>query len=206
MTSPLSPASVHLVLDYICPLSVPLPPHIISIPLRQRHHFLALSPENPVDYLTWPSPDQSHAVNLLQSLPLSSHDLLFPVQYTVDPENIFAHTRITSDIRLVFLWNDIEGWQYHNVTLMPFPPNSYPSLDDAMTPDNFLPEQHPTINVPDHNDHSYWDSYGQDDVADLSGTRLDPDPSSEDAYWAQYSNVQGLYSTTTPHFISLNVI
>jgi hypothetical protein len=138
-------------------------------------------------------------VNLLQSLPLPSHDLLFPVQYTADPENIFAYVRITADIRLVFLWNIIEeGWQYHNVALMPFPANSYPSLTDAMSlrsPDDFLPEQHPTNYVADDDDFSYWDAYGQSDH--ISKTSLNPEPSSEDAYWAQYSPVQGSYSANT---------
>jgi len=191
-----------LVLDHICPLSAPLPPHIISTPLRQRHYFLALLPDNPVDYLAWPSPNQSHAVNLLQSLPLPSHDLLFPIQYTADPENIFAYARITSDIRLIFLWNITEGWQYHNIALMPFPANSYPSLTDAMalySSDDFLPEQHPTAKIVDDDDHSYWDSYAQSEASHhISKTHLDSEPSSEDAYWAQYSTVQGSGDSTLP--------
>ena len=204
MTIPLSAATVHIVLYHLCPLSGPLPPHIISTPLRQRHHFLALSPDSPVDYLAWPSPNQSHAVNLLQSLTLPSHDLIFPVQYVADPENVSAYVRITADIRLVFLWDVTgESWQYHNVTLMPFPTNSYASLTDAMalrSPDDFLPEQHPTNNVADEDDDdlSYWDSYGQGEVSHhISKTSLVPEPSSEDAYWAQYLTIQGLYLVNT---------
>ena len=204
----LSSTTVHFVLDHICPLSAQLPPHIISTPLRQRHHFLAILPENPVDYLAWPSPNQSHAVNRLQSLPLPSHDLLFPVQYSADPENIFAHARITSDIRLIFLWNIIQGWQYHNVALMPFPANSYPSLTDAIalySPDDFLPEQqHPTANVTDNDDLSYWDSYGRRQVSDhIARTGMNPESSSEDAYWAQYSTVQGPHSASNCSFLHL---
>ena len=203
MTIPdLSAATVHVVLCHLCPLSGPLPPHIISTPLRQRHHFLALSPDSPADYLAWPSPNQSHAVNLLQSLPLPSHDLLFPVQYSADPENISAYVRITADIRLVFLWNIFEeSWQYHNAALMPFPANSYASLTDAMalsSPDDFLPEQHSTNNVADDDDLSYWDAYGQAEVSHhISRTNLDSEPSSEDAYWAQYTTVQGSHSANT---------
>ena len=200
---PLGVATVHIVLHHLCPLSGPLPPHIISTPLRQRHHFLALSPYSPVEYLAWPSPNQSHAVNLLQSLPLPSHDLLFPVQYAADPDNISAYVRITADIRLVFSWNVTEeSWQYHNVALMPFPANSYPSLTDAMalrSPEDFLPEQHPTNNVADDEDLSYWDAYGRGEVSHLiSKTSLDSEPSSEDAYWAQYTTVQGSYLVHTP--------
>ena len=210
---PLNPATVHIVLDHICPLTGPLPPHIISTPLRQRHHFLALSPEDPVDYLAWPSPNQSHVVNLLQSHPLPSHDIVFPVQYASDPGNIFAYVRITADIRLVFLWNT-QGWQYHNVALMPFPANSYASLTDAMapySPDDFLPEQHPTnandVADNDSDDPSYWDSYGQSEISrHVSRTSLDPHPGSEDAYWAQYSTVQGLHSPIFFYFMSLNIV
>jgi hypothetical protein len=133
---------------------------------------------------------------------LPSHDLLFPVQYAADPENISAYVRITADIRLVFLWNAIEeSWQYHNIALMPFPANSYPSLTDAMalhSPEDFLPEQHPTNNVAADSDLLYWDSYGQGEVSHhISGTSLDSEPSSEDAYWDQYTSLQGLYLANT---------
>ena len=79
---------------------------------------------------------------------------------------------------------------------MPFPPNSYSSLDDALyafSPDDFLPEQNPSYAVKEEDDDSYWDAYGQDDDSDRhrSSGLLDPNTSSEDAYWAQYSNVQG---------------
>ena len=94
---------------------------------------------------------------------------------------------------------------------MPFPADSYVSLTDAMallSPDDFLPEQHPTNNVADNDDTSYWDSYDQGDVSPhhISKTSLVPQPSSEDAYWAQYSTLQGLHPAITLPFSSLNIM
>ncbi|KAF8872142.1 hypothetical protein CPB84DRAFT_1818105 [Gymnopilus junonius] len=179
--SAISPATVHVILDYLCPLTGPLPPHLVSAPLLQRHHFLNLSPASPADYLAWPSPEQSHAVQLLQQRPASPHDLPLLVHYLPDPLSFQAHVRINSDLRLIFLWDKNHGWQYHNVALMPFPPNTYPSLDDALSTKD--------------EDDSYWNAYGQGDDSDsdhhLSAGHLDPNASSEDAYWAQYSNIQG---------------
>ncbi|KDR85019.1 hypothetical protein GALMADRAFT_233586 [Galerina marginata CBS 339.88] len=199
----ISPATVHVVLDYLCPLAGPIPPHLISRPLLQRHHFLALSPDNAAEYLAWPSPEQSHAVHLLQSEPIPTHDLPFPVHYLPDPESIQAHVRITPALRLVFLWDKNHGWLYHNVALMPFPANSYSSFDDALaacSPEDFLPEQSHHFTVQGDDDDSYWNAYGQGDVPDHNSSSgyLDPNPSSEDAYWAQYATVQGSGDSTLP--------
>ncbi|PPQ64376.1 hypothetical protein CVT26_002083 [Gymnopilus dilepis] len=201
--SAISPATVHVILDYVRPLTGPVPPHLLSRPLLQRHHFLSLSPDDPADYLAWPSPDRSHAVQLLQESSASPHDLPLLVHYLPDPQNFQAHVRITSELRLIFLWDKSHGWQYHNVALMPFPPNTYSSLDDALSafsPDDFLPEQNPSYAVKEEDDDSYWDAYGQDDDSDRhrSSGLLDPNTSSEDAYWAQYSNIQGSGDSTLP--------
>ncbi|KAF8168072.1 hypothetical protein B0H34DRAFT_44193 [Crassisporium funariophilum] len=201
--SPITPATVHIVLDHICPLSAPLPPHLISRPLLQRHHFLRLSIDNPADYLAWPSAEQSHAVQLLQNQQIPSHEIAFPIQYTADSENITAHVRITSDLWLSFIWDPEDGWQYHNVALMPFPSNSYTNFSDAFaafSPDDFLPQHNYTVNVAEDDDDSYWDSYGQGEHADhaTSGRKLDVNPNSEDAYWAQYATVHGSGDSTLP--------
>jgi hypothetical protein len=196
----LSPGTVQVVLDYLCPLTGPVPAHLLSRPLLQRHHFLALSPETPAEYLAWPSVQQSRAVQLLQSVPVPPPDPSTPVNYSADSpgDNLCAHVRITPDLRLVFLWDD-SGWLYHNVALMPFPADSDPSFERAYAiyaPDDFLPEPAYNITVTEEDDDSYWDSYGGgDDDADrapVSSNKFDPNPNSEDAYWAQYSAVQGM--------------
>ncbi|KAH9486907.1 hypothetical protein JR316_0000973 [Psilocybe cubensis] len=204
--TPISPSTVHVILDYLSPLSVPIPPHLLSRLLLQRHHFLNLAPDNPEEYLAWPSEHRSHAIHLLQTTPFPAHDNPLPVHYLPDPENIQAHVRITPDLRLVFLWDKDHGWQYHNLALMPFPPNSYSSFNDSLLAssiDDFLPEQSEhsvSFNVEDDDD-SYWNSYGQGDEPNhhsVSAANADQNLSSEDAYWAQYSAVQGSGDSTLP--------
>ncbi|RDB29473.1 hypothetical protein Hypma_015493 [Hypsizygus marmoreus] len=209
--SPLSRASISLILELIVPPSLltPLPPHLLSSALRQRHHFLHISSDDPADYLVWPAPDppaQKKIIDLLESFqkPEEPHDYI--IRYTSDSESTFAHVAISSrdppGLRLVFQWNQPDGWAYHNLALMPFPPNTFESLQDLMLfePHDFLDEP-PIAVVGDDNSDSYWDSYGQSDTED----RVVSDPNkgdiqagSEDAYWAQYSVVHGSGDSTLP--------
>lgn len=81
---------------------------------------------------------------------------------------------------------------------MPFPPNSYSSFNDSLLAsslDDFLPEQTVSLNTQEGDDDSYWNAYGQGDEVDHHSTSTsiaDQNLNSEDAYWAQYSAVQGL--------------
>lgn len=203
MATAISASTVHTVLDYLCPLAGPVPPHLLSRPLLQRHHFLAISPENAADYLAWPSPDQSHAVQLLQSQPIPSQDHSFPVNYTADAESLVAHIRITPDLRLLFLWDNTCGWQYHNVALMPFPADSYSSFEQALSAysaEDFLPEPSYSVEITaEEDDDSYWNSYGGSDDSEhlpVAANGLEQNLNSEDAYWAQYASVQGSWLYT----------
>lgn len=191
MMTAITAATVDTLLEYV---DRAIPPYLLSKPLLQRHHFLGISPDNPEEYLAWPSSDRSHAVRLLlQSLPIPpSHDTPLCVNYTADPENILAHVCITPDLRLIFLW-DSDQWLYHNLAFMPFPPKSYSTFNDALvayTSDDFLQEQSYSVTL---DDDSYWNSYGKvSDQPSIAADALSATPSSEDAYWAQYSTVQGL--------------
>jgi len=191
MMTAITAATVDTLLEYV---DRAIPPYLLSKPLLQRHHFLGISPDNPEEYLAWPSSGRSQAVRLLlQSHPISpSHDSPLCVNYTADPEHILAHVRIIPELRLVFLW-DSNQWLYHNLALMPFPPKSYSTFNDALdayTSDDFLHEQSYPVTA---NGDSYWNSYGNDsDQPSISANPLDAIPSSEDAYWAQYATVQGL--------------
>src|SRR5688500_7917843 len=111
---PLSSSVVRTVADYICPLSGPVPPHLLSEPLRQRHVFLGIGPDNPVEYLGWPSERRERVVEMLQRQREIGEEL--EVCYTVDGEHLFGHVRISPDTRLIFLLDPPTlTWQYHNL-------------------------------------------------------------------------------------------
>ncbi|KAG6842632.1 hypothetical protein C0991_000159 [Blastosporella zonata] len=213
MTLPetLLPTAISLVLGHIVPPSLlaPLPPHLISNPLAQRHRFLNISPHQPAQYLAWPSDSnpnaQQSAVDLLEDPSNLPHHPQYTVRYTSDPESSFAHAAISTHhppaLRLVFQWAS-DGWKFHNLALMPFPPNSYESIQEIIThrPLDFLDEP----SVPDDDDErdAYWDAYGLgDDIDDHTGIKHfkpEHEPATEDAYWARYSSVHGSGDSTRP--------
>jgi hypothetical protein len=212
---PISSYTVNLILQYISPpsqLARPIPPHLLSRPLLQRHALLEISPQDPSAYLSWPSSDSDRAIQHLESLQMPLDELApdFLVGYTVDPENAYAHVHVkpTGDngLRLVFEWDGAESWKYHDSTLMPFPPGTRPFLDDpaalaasdSISSPSFRGEKQVKGATGDgDDDDDYWNSYG---VEDDSGMKLLPSASkgeadvSEDAYWARYAAVQGMVS------------
>ncbi|EMD42029.1 hypothetical protein CERSUDRAFT_79627 [Gelatoporia subvermispora B] len=227
--TPISPGLVHLVLEYISPpsqLTQPLPPHLVSKSLAQRHHFLRLTTDFPEDYLCWPSsPErQSRAIECLETLPrrIDDEPTIYPVQYTSDGEYVYAHIDLSSGTgagaRLIFQWDDLNGWQYHDTNLMPFPTNSQTEpqhVTTSTTAQHMSGPQSPPLRRYSNNNHnndghgedddsSYWDSYGSHDPDSASYGRSAP-PSAkdagantEDAYWARYSNVHGTADSTQP--------
>lgn len=220
--TPLSPSSVHVALQYISPpsqLDRPLPPYLLSKALLQRHHFLAVSPENPAEYLCWPADTSAQAVELLESYISIADDTpqSYPTHYTSDAENTFAHVALPpagpsgEAARLVFQW-DIEGWKFHDTRLMPFPAGSSSSLRDVLAASaqpvlSISPASSASSNDPygfnndDDNgdDDDYWNAYGgADSDSPRPGLQFSKDEAieSEDAYWARYSSVQGLSHLT----------
>jgi hypothetical protein len=222
--APIQPHAVALVLQYIVPpseLDQPLPRHLLSRLLLSRHDFLGIPPTNPPEYLSW-APDGRHAaIAALERLPRPAEDApppAYPAQYEADDENAYAFVRIPdAGLRLTFLWDDEDGWTFHDVQLAAFPPTSTPRLDDALrraaepapapalAPDRaashgFEAERRHSFGPAgsDHGDDgSYWDAYGaQDDDDDGPGRRSRGAHSAhsdgnEDAYWASYSSIQG---------------
>ncbi|KAI0067692.1 hypothetical protein BV25DRAFT_1819099 [Artomyces pyxidatus] len=215
--TPILPYAVNLILQYISPpsqLDTPLPPHLLSRSLLQRHIFLEIPPENSASYLSWASANRDRAIALLESLPkpLDDHkSSLFPVQYTCDGETTSAHVHINvsgeDGLRLVFQWDGQDSWKYHDANLMPFPPDSHPSLSDALASADFEDAPHHVVErVPESgepsDDDDYWNSYGgADDDGSPHLTRhmsKDGSETGEDAYWAQYSSVHGTADSTIP--------
>lgn len=107
---------------------------------------------------------------------------------------------------MLFLWDDIHGWKYHDLRLMPFPSPSFSTPQESLANDSAcgaspprLPS-HDLVAEADHissgSDDSYWDAYGaagHDLISPLSlqdESKLDA-ARGEDAYWAQYASVQG---------------
>ncbi|THV04934.1 hypothetical protein K435DRAFT_961652 [Dendrothele bispora CBS 962.96] len=202
----LTPVSISIVLEYISPPSQILqnpPPHLFSQSLLQRHHFLDIHPDDPVQYLSWPSPDQQQAFSLFESFSLDQKhsDSQFRIRYTTDRESFFAHVELgSSGVRLVFQWDSRdESWKYHNVTLMPFPLPSYESVTDVQR--GLASESPHESNQALTDEDAYWNAYGQDDDYKPDADTVLPsqtDAQAEDAYWAQYASVQGTADSTIP--------
>ena len=223
--------AVALILALISSPDEPLPAHLISKPLKKRHHFLVLDPsQDPVAYFTWPDDDprvNAHLSLALGSLPpptdadpLASYD----IRYSNTGDAIYAHACVSDSLRLVFRWDpDVDdaapsdGWKYHDAKLMPFPPGftSSPNLvhshsrtnPQGPTPTLNVNEQDPSrFNTAresqahdggDVEDDDYWNSYdgGSDDEGDPEDSGRPHYDDSEEAYWAQYSSVQGMFTT-----------
>ena len=215
--SPLSPNVLHVLLQYISPpsqLTHPIPPHLLSKTLLQRHHFLRLTPDTPDEYLCWPSSPEKKAqiLELLESRSRPIDDdqpTTYPVQYSFDGEDFFAHVDISPGDedrpRVILQWDESGEWKYHNVDLMPFPPGSRALLDDVLVPP---PAPAPVViqtraapsyfdtDLPEDDEDDYWNAYGSTDIGDSAysdgvPTSAKDTISSEDAYWAQYASVHG---------------
>lgn len=192
---------------------------VLAKPLLQRHHFLQISPEEASQYLCWPSDTSAKAVDLLESLPRSADDepQTYPVQYTSDSEQTCAHVALAQPggdtIRLVFQWDEQDGWKFHDTKLMPFPQESKASLNEALaSPEPALGVPTVAAAVPEYgfneqsegsDDDDYWNAYGADDSDDPSahgGLSASKDIASdgEDAYWARYASVQGMSCLLSP--------
>jgi len=221
---------VARVLYYICPPSAlqPLPSHLLSVPLLQRHHFLAISTHDPAAYLTWPGNSNSESVLALledirpEDWPPGGLDV--DIRYGADPDAVYAHVRLNSipafhpdtqsSVRLIFLWDQSSNsWKYHNCAFGDFPQHTHSDLSHAMAlfPDDFLPEhtQSLSIDSPDgeDDDEVYWNAYEASEQS-LQSIPAKPVPraDSEDAYWAQYASVQGQCAPESPPDLHTNQI
>ncbi|EKM61021.1 uncharacterized protein PHACADRAFT_168384 [Phanerochaete carnosa HHB-10118-sp] len=224
--SPLSLGTVHTALQYIAPpsqLDQPLPPFLLSRPLLQRHHFLSISTDDPVQYLCWPSETSTRAVDLLENLPRPVDDdalRTYSVRYTSDTEHTYAHVALHAPgeadaVRLVFQWDELDGWKFHDTKLMPFPKECktelsevssfQASLSSSPQSDAVAPAYNPyrfSDQSDDESDDDYWNAYGASDADGPSAMNAlasskDADDG-EDAYWARYATVQGTADSTIP--------
>lgn len=147
-------------------------------------------------------------MDLLENLPRPIDDAepgAYATRYTSDDENAYAHVAVHEGLRLVFEWDDSDGWKYHNAAMMPFPSGSCLDVQPALEGSGKHSQHLPTLNHGSaqlenfdeaDNDDDYWNAYGsQDDRASFDDGRhtaaKDVDGATEDAYWARYSSVHG---------------
>ncbi|KAJ6610022.1 hypothetical protein B0H10DRAFT_2061660 [Mycena sp. CBHHK59/15] len=193
--TPLEAHTVLTIIHYISPTIQPLPQHLVASQLAIRQSCLKLTPDDP-SYLFWPSDDDQHVVDALESFqrkPMDDIRLDFPIRYTAD-EFLFAHVQLAPDeptgLRIVFQWE--EGvWKYSNAARMPFPPSSSASLDD-------LPESQPGDDGGEDTPDSYWDSYGEPEREEAAADLGQEQRETTGSYWDMYNSVQGSGDSVIP--------
>jgi hypothetical protein len=188
---PLQAHTIELLLAHLSPpsqLTEPLPSHLVSRALLQRHHFLQLSPAEDIrSYLCWPSDSANSdaAISAVESLYCTadsdaSAPRMWHVRYTHDGEFFFAHAAAETppdNARIVFCWAD-EQWRYHNLALTPFPANATEEPEDGnlstisvdvpqiVRPHSEAIEVLTSATDDSGDDDSYWNAYGAQDDDD----------------------------------------
>ncbi|KAF8516194.1 hypothetical protein BU17DRAFT_93023 [Hysterangium stoloniferum] len=201
------PHVVHTVFQYILPPNLPLPQHLLSKPLSQRHHFLSISHIDPAAYLCWPSSDNTEIVNVLQG---TTTDALtwepqHEVRYTIpDQDTALAHVRPNpqSPLQVLFAWDtQSETWRYHDIQMLPFPVAANLSLDQLLASKMNLMAGSRSASPYSDND-NYWEGYASSDTSQNAlGRRPDivaDEHKAEAAYWASYAVVHGSGDSTVP--------
>jgi len=108
---------------------------------------------------------------------------------------------------MLFLWDVIHGWRYHDLRLMPFPSPSFSNPEELLASSSACgagsPRRSSSVDLVAEADHinsgdddSYWDAYGtagHDLASPLPPQNSSDAVEGEDAYWAQYASVQGYY-------------
>lgn len=213
-TSKMNPSNVEqhnvdYILQFISPPSnlQAIPIHALSRALMQRHHFLSISADTPQEYLSWPSNDDGkagkEAVDLLEQYYTYAHHHPYSTVYTSDGDYTYGHVAlscsgITKGIRLVFQWDfSSESWKFHDLKTMPFPEGAK-SSPLVVSPFSTQVMSTPVLvtgggsPVSEDDDDAYWNAYGTEDRSyGGAGPPSIKEPGSEDAYWAQYSAIQG---------------
>lgn len=200
---------VDYILQFISPPSQlqAIPISGLSRAMMQRHHFLNISTDTPYEYLSWPSNDDGkagrEAIDLLERYCTYAHHHPYKAAYTSDGDYTYGHvalscSELSQDIRLVFQWDFATGsWKYHDLKTMPFPERVKTS-PQAVSPFSTQVMSTPMLvtgggsPASDDGDDAYWNAYGNEErsCGGPPSTSINEN-GSEDAYWAQYSAIQG---------------
>jgi len=200
------------------PTAAPIPKHLLSTPLLQRHHFLAISPQDPVDYLCWPSPDSPSVIEQLSAihhhhLPLDH--LAHQTVYSADSETTLARVPVHwSDchLQLIFLHDPEDPstpWKYHDTQLFSPLQDSYPTVEAALhsipiPPEPQDPQSMDTLYL--DTAEAFWDGYSSSGHSSpaVEADKQEPtapqsaEEKAERDYWSQYSAVKGTADSTIP--------
>ncbi|KDQ12904.1 hypothetical protein BOTBODRAFT_176046 [Botryobasidium botryosum FD-172 SS1] len=196
---------VSLVLQYLVPPVPPIPPHLLSKALDQRHLFLSVDLTDPASYFCWPRPNSTHTPEqILQSLESLSasepESFVNEIKYDTDGEFIHARAQVGTLALVVFVWEE-DGWKYHDLQTLPFPSQARASLGEVMEELTLREHAESHVEEADPAD-NYWDGYGSSSSSPraVPTVAISPSPSAfeEDSYWAAYSSVQGTADSTIP--------
>lgn len=190
------PLPVHLVnltLQYLLPPTAPIPLHLLSRELLQRHHFLNISSDDPAAYFCWSSFDtsSSSSTSIIQDLELRAgnetllNKEVHDITYEHDEEGSRARVKLADDLDLyiLFVWQGSQdsgslgddGWRYYDTKRLPSSTSASLAVGDYGN-HALVDRELPSLNG----------GFGvlHDTVSNEDGSRP-PSPSS-DAYWDNY--------------------
>jgi len=202
------PSLFHVVLSYLLPPTPPLPPHLLSKALTQRHHFLNILPEaGPAAYFLWPKPGSAGAGSVIDSLSRISEKPeevpMGDIEYEAYGDSFHARIGIQNDLQLVFILEipkdgSEADWKYFDVVWRSKVPKGKPSMlallestgsaiddeDEEMDADEMDPRKAAK---------EFWgDNWGDEkNVEDAAiASDSDEDLNDEGKYYSRYDNVE----------------
>jgi len=197
------------------PTAAPIPRDLLSTPLFQRHHFLAISPQDPIDYLCWPSQDSSSVIEHLsaihhQHLPFDK--LTQQTVYRADSENILARVPIhfsDSHLQLIFLHDPGDPsipWKYHDIQTFSLDQDTHPTVEGALQSINTGTQASQSMDplYPDSAE-AFWEGYASSGSSSpavedrkFQAISESAEEKAERDYWSRYTDVQGTADSTIP--------
>ncbi|KAG8907847.1 hypothetical protein FRB99_002020 [Tulasnella sp. 403] len=206
-----------LVLHYLLPPTPPIPSHLLSNALLQRHYYLKLDcSSDPADYFLWPGSKQPNEIILkLQEIAGSGEELRADqVEYEAhDDDALIARVTLTQGLQVVFVLDrsrppsthlhpDADyplqsaeprlSWRYHNVVWRDDHSSGYPTIEAA------LAALHSSAIGSSSDDKSkstglsadeFWDGWGSSPNETPAQDAKSLPAQDEDSYFARYLNV-----------------
>lgn len=193
---PIPPHIYALTLQYIVPPQAPLPPHLISTALQQRHYFLNVSHhEDPYEYFLWPKSLEDGVGKRLADIPHEDDRPMRTITYLHSPEGLLqCRVGLGDELQVVFTFEESSSgdeessWRYHDVIVARPASEGFPTLAAALKAheDSEETEEDENRKAAD-----FWS--GWDDADDTPGVVSTKPPETagkeDDAYFAQYSDV-----------------